>query len=655
MKSQESSVIQIGAWRVDSELDEISRDGQTTKLEPKMMQLLLCLTAHAGQVMSVEQLLDEVWKDVVVTPDSVYHAVAALRRVLGDDSKNPTYIANVMRRGYRLIAPALSTADTLAPRLQSGDLNGATQATSPSAETPRTQPIRNLDRRTFGTAILAVLALALACFIADRVWISKRFTAAYSSASVGHETARPVTAAPAAAIAPPPDSIAVLPFMDLSQEHDQQYFADGMAEEVLDLLTGVPGLKVIGRSSSFQFKGQNQDLRKIGDALGVRYVVEGTVRRSGEQVRVTAQLIDTTDGSHLWSDKYDEPMGNVLALQDRIAAGLVRALQLSIEAEDYAGGRHSFKSSQAYDLYLRGIHAWQTTNKEGLETAIAYFQRALDLDPNAVAAAELLAGAQESLAELSYVAPQEGFERARHSAQHALALNPQSWEAHLILSGVHLVYDWDWAAAEQDAQAALRLQPHDSETLQGLAKVYEAVGRWDEGIRLTQSALALDPFDPGLHLLLGNLRTATGELGVAEAEVRRMLQVSPFWGEGHFDLGGILLLEGKFQAALAEMQLEQTAWSRYAGLAMVYHAMGRHADSDAALAAVEKGGAQDYASEIADAYAYRGEADPAFMWLERAYRQKDTALYFIKIDVFLARLKSDPRYVEFLRKMNLPE
>jgi len=657
VKSQDNSVVQIGAWRVDPELDEISRDGQTIKLEPKMMQLLLCLTANAGQVISVEQLLDEVWKDVVVTPDSVYHAVAALRRVLGDDSKNPTYIANVMRRGYRLIAPVipLGTADTLTPRVQSEHLTGATQAVTPSAGPPRTQSIRTLERRTFGSAILAVLALVLACFIVNRVWIARRSTAAHFAATVAHEKAQRVTAAPAAAIAPPPDSIAVLPFVDLSQEHDQEYFADGMAEEVLDLLTGVPGLKVIGRSSSFQFKGQNQDLRKIGNALGVRYVVEGSVRRSGEQVRVTAQLIDTTDGSHLWSDKYDEPMGNVLTVQDRIAAGLVRALQLSIEADDYAGGRHSFKSGQAYDLYLRGIRAWQTTNKEGLESAVAYFQRALDLDPNAVAAAELLAGAQESLAELSYVAPQEGFERARRSAQHALAMNPQSWEAHLILSGIHLVYDWDWPAAERDAQVALRLQPHDSETLQGLAKVYEALGRWDEGIRLTQAALALDPFDPSLHLILGNFRAATGELGAAEAEVRRMLQISPFWGEGHYDLGGILLLEGKVQAALAEMQLEQTAWSRYAGLAMVYHAMGRHADSDAALAAVEKGGAQDYASEIADAYAYRGEADPAFKWLERAYHQKDTALYLIKTDVFFARLKSDPRYAEFLRKMNLPE
>jgi TolB-like protein len=470
-----------------------------------------------------------------------------------------------------------------------------------------------------------------------------------------HDPAQRPTAIQGAAVTAPTDSIAVLPFADLSQEHDQEYFADGMAEEVLDLLTQVPGLKVIGRSSSFQFKGQNQDLRKIGDALGVRYVIEGSVRRSGQQVRVTAQLIDTADGSHLWSETYDEPTGNVLTVQDRIAAGLVRTLQLSIEAGDYSGGRRSFKNGQAYDFYLRGVHAWQSANKEGLEAAVAYLQRALDLEPSSVVAAELLAGVQESLAEFSYVAPAEGFERARSSAQHVLTLDSRSWEAHLILSDVHLVYDWDWTAAEQDAQKALSLQPHDSETLQGLARVYEALGRWDDGIHLTQVALALDPFDPSLHLLLGNLRAASGELGAAEAELRKMLQISPSWGEGHYDLAGVLLLEGKVQAALAEMQQEQTASSHYASLAMVYHAMGRHVDSNTALAAAQKGGAQDYASEIADACAYRGEADAAFNWLERAYRQKDTGLYLIKTDVFLARLKSNPRYAEFLRKMNLPK
>jgi TolB-like protein/DNA-binding winged helix-turn-helix (wHTH) protein/Flp pilus assembly protein TadD len=626
VKPRDGSVIQIGAWRVDATLDEISRDGQTTKLEPKLMQLLLCLAGHAGQVVSVDQLLDEVWKDVVVTPDSVYHAVAALRRVLGDDSKEPTYIANVMRRGYRLIAPVTPVGIAAAP-------------------TPPLQPPRKLTWRRIDVAVLAVLAAALAYLAVDRLWLSKR-TAASASSTTAYARSQ--------MSAEPEKSIAVLPFVDLSEKHDQEYFADGMAEEVIDLLTNIPGLKVIGRSSSFQFKGKNQDLRAVGSALGARYVVEGSVRRSPEKMRVSAQLIDTQDGSHVWSDTYDEPVGDALKLQDQISLGLVRALQVSIGA-DYEAGRNSFRSNEAYDLFLRGKHAFEKQDKEGLEQGAAYFQQALELEPASVPAVEWLAAAQLNLAALSYVAPQQGFERARLLAQHALTLDPRSWNAHEVLSGVHLTYDWDWAAAERDAQEALRLKPRHPSTLACLAQVYLVLGRWDDGIRLNQAALAADPFDAGLHVQLSNFRSATGQYHEAEAELRRTLQISPTFGEGHYDLAATLLLQGKYEPALIEMQEEQTEWSRDVGLAMAYHALRRHAKSNAALAEVMKGGAQGYAAEIAQAYAYRGDSDQAFAWLERAYRQKDTALYLLKSDPFFVKLAPDPRHGAFLRKMNLPE
>jgi TolB-like protein/DNA-binding winged helix-turn-helix (wHTH) protein len=649
VKSLETSVVQIGAWRVDSALDVISKDGHTTKLEPKMMQLLLCLAAHAGQVVSVEQLLDEVWKDVVVTPDSVYHAVAALRRVLGDDRKDPSYIANVMRRGYRLIAPVvpLGVAEAPTPPLRPPHFAAHDPPVKLAVEVPQSQSALRLTGRRLAIATLTVLAVASAYLVIDRLSLSKRAAPPALSTTLNARSQSRVEQE---------KSIAVLPFADLSEKHDQEYFADGMAEEVIDRLTSIPSLKVIGRTSSFQFKGKNQDLRTVGGALGARYVVEGSVRRSVDQVRVTAQLIDTEDGSHLWSHTYDEPVRDVVSVQDQIAAGLVSALQLSLELETYEGGRHSFKSSEAFDLYLRGAHArLDGSDRAGTEAAVAYLERAVDLEPDAVLAVEELAWAQANLAEMSYTEPRQGFERARQLAQRALALDPRSSDAHLILSGVHLVYDWDWAAAEHEAQEALRVQPKDPYALLELARVDEALGRWEEGIRLAQALLALDPFDPGLHLLLSNFRAANGELGAAEAELRTMLQISPTFGEGHYDLGSVLLLERKRQDALAEMQQEQTPSSRDAGLAMAYHVLGRHAESDAALAAAKQEGALGYASEIAGAYAYRGENDQAFAWLERAYRQKDPGLYLTKVDAVLARLKSDPRYAAFLRKMNLPE
>lgn len=492
-------------------------------------------------------------------------------------------------------------------------------------------------KRKLIAAAAAVVVLGVAVTIAIHFWPSKH----------GDAQERAVTAISN-------KSIAVLPFVDLSEKHDQEYFADGMAEEVIDLLTNIPGLKVIGRTSSFQFKGKDQDLRAIGTTLGVSYIVEGTVRRSGDRLRVTAQLINARDGSHMWSATYDEPAEDTLKVQDEIASNLARALQVSVGA-DIELTRSSFKSVEAYDLYLRGRHAYDRFDKEGFESAAAYFQQALELDPASVPAAEALAVAQTDIAESGFVEPHEGFERARASAQRALRLDPKSSLAQGNLGEVNLVYDWDWAAAERHAKDALRLKPRNHFALGLLGMVCEALGKWDESARLFETALTVDPLFAAWHQQLGNVRYAKGSLPEAEVEQRKTLQISPTLAGGHLALGTILLAQGKLEAALSEVQQEQPDSGRYAGLAIVYHAMGRRADSDAALAQQVHEHAQDGADGIADAYAYRGELDHAFAWLERAYRQKDSGLYLIKGDPFFKNLQADPRYKAFLHKMNLPE
>jgi TolB-like protein/Flp pilus assembly protein TadD len=508
-----------------------------------------------------------------------------------------------------------------------------------SAGTASAAHPKSRRNRILFAAGLAVVAVTLASLLANKFWLAKHIA-----------SEQPTTAAMNVVSE---KSIAVLPFVDLSEKHDQEYFADGMAEEVIDLLANIPGLKVIGRTSSFQFKGKNQDLRAIGSALGVSYVVEGSVRRSSERLRVTAQLISAQDGSHLWSDTYDEPVGDTLKVQDQVAFNLARALEVTVGA-DYQLER-PFKSPEAYDLYLRGRHALDRADKEGSESAAAYFQQILELDPTSVSALELLAAVQEGSAEMGYVEPHEGFESARRSAQRVLRLDPKSSLAYIILSNVNSVYDWDWAAAERDAKEALRLKPRDSYAIGNLGSVYLTLGRLDEAARLFKTAQTLDPLSPGLYVGLTNVQVATGRLREAEASARKQLQISPTFGEGHLDLGEVLLLEGKFQDALAEMEQERTDSARYVGLAMAYHALGRRAESDAALAQAIQKYAQDDAWYIADVYAYRRELDQAFAWLDRAYRQKDSGLYFIKWDPFFKNFKDDPRYKAFLRKMNLPE
>jgi transcriptional activator of cad operon len=417
MKAIDSSAIRIGAWRVDPALDEISRGGNTFKLEPRAMQLLVFLAEHAGQVISVDGLLDQVWAGVVVTPDSVYQAVAALRRILGDDPKEPIYIANVPRRGYRLVAlvaPWVDASDESLGQSPSPAVEGATMTHS-------VLPIRS-PLQWSRVALLTLLALALGYVFVDKFWLSRRVEADHPTAAASTNVVD--------------RSIAVLPFVDMSEKKDQEYFADGMAEEILDLLATIPALKVIGRTSSFQFKGKNEDLRAIGVKLGVAYVLEGSVRKSGNRVRVAAQLIDSKDGTHRWSGTYDRDMGDVLKLQEEIAAGLVRALQITIGA-DSMQSRHALANPEGYNLYLRGRYALNRYDKDGFDEAARYFKQALELDPTSATTAAWLSWTFELQGEWGFAAPAVAFEQARRAAETALQRDPTLALPHVVLGGIH--------------------------------------------------------------------------------------------------------------------------------------------------------------------------------------------------------------------------
>jgi TolB-like protein/Tfp pilus assembly protein PilF len=445
-------------------------------------------------------------------------------------------------------------------------------------------------------------------------------------------------------------SIAVLPFVDMSEKKDQEYFADGMAEEIIDLLAKLPGIRVIGRTSSFQFKGKSEDLRKIGAILGAAYVVEGSVRKSGDRLRITAQLIGTNEGSHLWSETYEEDVGDVLKVQDRIASALVRALQVSVGAADLRS-RPALKSPEAYDLVLRGRHAFDRFDKDGLETAAEYFQQALKLDPTSVSAAEWLAATDEWIAEYGFAPPREGFERARAAAQQVLQLDPRSAAAHSLLCSIHVVYDWDWVAADLEHKLAMELDPHSNFAAADLDR---ALGHWDEAERILNSAFADDPLFAAYHGILGVIRYRTGRLSEAETEMRKALAISPTYHRGHRRLGQILLAEGRLDEALAEMQRETDDGGRDMGLSLVYYAMKRGADADTSLRRLAKERASDRAYQIAEVHAYRGSLNEAFEWLDRAFIQKDVELFWILNDPLLRNLESDSRYKTFLRKMNLP-
>jgi adenylate cyclase len=324
----------------------------------------------------------------------------------------------------------------------------------PAAEVDPHTSIRVQTGQRLNRAIIAVMALALGYFVVDKFWLSKRSAMESSTAPVAAESS-----AAAPAVPPVSDkSIAVLPFVDMSQKKDQEYFGDGMAEEILDLLAKIPGLTVIGRTSSFQFKGKNEDLRTIGTKLNAAYVLEGSVRNSGDQVRITAQLINTRTGAHEWSETYDRPIGDVLKLQDAIAAAVVRELQLAVDPGNLES-RSTLKSAVTYDLILRGRHAADRWDKQGLDEAVTLFQQALDHDATSADAAAQLASAFESQGEEGFLPPAAAFEQARRVADMAVKLDPENPLAYYVLAQIHIIYDWDWAAADKETKQVSTIAP----------------------------------------------------------------------------------------------------------------------------------------------------------------------------------------------------
>ena len=483
------------------------------------------------------------------------------------------------------------------------------------------------------TVVSAVLAGGY--FLVDKTWHPKHETTA-STAVINDK------------------SIAVLPFVDMSEKKDQEYVGDGVAEEIIDLLVNIPGLRVIGRTSSFQFKGQAQDLRTIGEKLGAGYVLEGSVRKAVDRVRVTAQLIGTRDGVHLWSQTYDRQLEDVFKLQDAIAVAVARELQLSV-TPDYLQSRSTVKNLEAYDLLLRGRHAGDRLDKEGLDEAASLFQQALDRDPTFVDAAASLAWTYDAQGEWSVRPPAEAFEQARRAAAVTLKLDPNNALAHFVLARIYIVYDWDWAAAQREFEQVKALAPGRGAARDSEALLSMALGHWDDGLKQLNTALAQDPLDPPSLFILAETQMRRGHFPEAEAAIRRALDIRPTQAWAQFQLGLALLGLDNRDGALSAMQKETLDFGRQEGLAIAYYALNKVTESDAALARMLQEQVEGNAMGIAEVYAFRGQRDEAMHWLERAFAQKDVGLYSVKGDPPLRNLEGDPRFKAFLKKMNLPE
>jgi TolB-like protein/Flp pilus assembly protein TadD len=449
-------------------------------------------------------------------------------------------------------------------------------------------------------------------------------------------------------------SIAVLPFVNMSSDKEQEYFSDGMSEELLNLLSQVPDLKVIARTSSFAFKGKDIKVEQIAKELNVAHVLEGSVRKSGNTVRITAQLVRTADSTHLWSETYDRPLDDIFKVQDEIANAIVQALQIRLAGGELSRRKGGTQNLEAYQLYLQGVSALSQNTRSSLDAADDFLEQATKLDPTFGLAWWKLADTVVVRTDNGFLDATEGYERVRQLALHAVQLSPNLAEAHIGLLYVHRSFDWDWAAAEAEGQRALVIDQMNSVALHGIGMLSFTLGRWDDAERQLRAALIRDPVNTWVILSLGISYYCAGRFTEAEGTFSKLFELAPGFYWTHAYLGKTLLAQGKPNAALAMVRQDGDESSRLMYLPVVLLAAGREAEADVALQAQVAQWADTGAYYVAVSYAYRGNHELALNWLERAYQQKDTALIEIVGEPLFKSMANDPRFKAFLHKMNLP-
>ncbi len=506
--------------------------------------------------------------------------------------------------------------------------------------------------------VARALERALAKTPADRFRTALQFAEALSPP----RTREPVPAAAAA------KSIAVLPFANLSPDPDNEYFSDGITEEIINALAQLPDLQVAARTSSFAFKGKAAEIAEVGAKLKVATVLEGSVRKAGNRVRITAQLVNVSDGYHLWSERYDRELDDIFAIQDAIARTIAHRLELTLAGPKGAAlVTPPTENLAAYQLYLKGRYFWNQRGRTGLTKGLECFQEALSLDPNFAQAHAGVADAYTLLAFYGFRPPKEVMPEAKAAAQRALAIDDALPEAHASMGFIHLVYDWNWAAAERELKRAIALNPRYVLARYWYATLCSSMLRFDESIAEDERAVEIEPLSIFTNTHLGWMLLGAGRTARAIEQLRKAIELDPHFALGHWLLGCAHSCESRYQDALPELKMavelsNGLSWM-VAALAVGCAEAGRTEEARRLLGELRARASREYvrALHVAGVCAALGDTEEAFIWLEKAYEERDVVLPFFGEGHLPAAalmglpvpLRDDPRYRALLRKIGL--
>ncbi len=616
----------IAAWLVEPQLNSVSRNGTTVHLEPKVMEVLVCLAHHAHDPVPKEKLLEAVWPGTFVTDDVLKRSISELRRVFEDDPRESRIIQTIPKRGYRLLVPV-------------EPVNGARSASA---------TLQRESRMTVGKwrAVALVFGVgALLSALASLSVHSLRKHAAGGSAS------------------PQIRSIAVLPLENLSGDPSQEYLSDGMTDALITDVAQIDSLKVISRTSSMQYKQTKKSLPEIAHELNVDGIIEGTVQRSGDRVRITAQLILGASDKNLWAHTYEGDFRDAFVLERDVTEDIARRVQLRVTTQNQtAPSQLRSTNPNALEAYLQGnYHLNKYGRGSGVEErkkAAEYFQQAINADPNFVRAYVGLANAHGDLP----VSSHEDWEIQRKAAENALALDPSSSDAWTILAGPPPGEKFDWPATEQGFRHAIALNSNNAEAHGQFCEFLAEMGRLDEALRECQVAQELDPNSDHLATILYERREYDHSIAI----LRMMIERHPDDGEMHYLLFDNYVKKQNYKEAVEELEKTLTLYGFSDAAAKIHHAFTTAGYRAAMRRAAEQ---CEHLQEtrqfylpvnIADVYAVLGEKDRAFYWLEQAFTNREMistgeGVTFIGVDPMLETLRPEPRFKDLLRRIGLSQ
>lgn len=620
-----SNIVQFGVFELDLQRVELRKQGVKVKLQEQPLKVLRVLLENPGQIVSRDELRRRVWSanTFVEFDQGLYSAMARLRDVLGDSSDSPRFIETVARRGYRFIAP-------VSPPV----VRASVEITRPIKGDEQDFPRHSL-RRWISSLLAGLLGGALLLVIV--------FTFDVAGA---REWLRTRNA--------PIRSIAVLPLENLSRDPEQEYFADGMTDELITTLAQMGTVRVVSRTSVMRYKKTSEPIAQLARELSVDAVVEGTVERSGGRVRIRVQLIQAASDRHLWAQTYDRDFKDALALETEAAGDIVREIQSDLTpAQKRRWSTVRKVDPEAYEAYLKGLYFSNKRNAADFDRAIGYFNQAIAKDSGYAAAYSGLSDAL--LGEIFTGTPAEKVrEKATLSAQKAIELDPSSAEAHNSLGGIREFWDWDWAAAEKEYKRAIELNPNFVAGHQDYALFLAFQGRFEQAIAEAQRSQELDPLSPFVRTTFCLDLEVARRYAEAVEKCQQALELDPNFRHAHGNLVSIYIATGKYEQAVEEYEKVASLSGRPpAEISGIREAFEQGGIRGFWRKLLEESQREDDGVAVGSLYSLLGEKDQAILWLERGYRQRSPIIEFLKESSDFDNLRSDPRFAELLRRVGL--